>query len=82
MIRQELRLTNTEITELMAKNRQREPLSHVNRLNLNALYARSLLGWQRDYFLLQEGILTENMFMANLAVMKANFRGRTKRLAR
>jgi hypothetical protein len=73
MVRQELRLNNPGLNELIAKNRRGEALSDADRMNLNSWYVRALLGWERDYFLFREGILSEAMFRGNVLVMKNSF---------
>jgi len=62
--------SNKSVAELLAKNRRNEPLTDVELIRLQAGFSRMLMGWQRDYFLFQEGILSEDYIRTNLPVMK------------
>jgi hypothetical protein len=73
MIRQDQVIENDSLSELISKNRKREELSDAELLRIRALHTRSMLGWQKDFFLYKEGILTEEYFRTNLQVMKNAF---------
>jgi hypothetical protein len=73
MARADFHVTNPEINPMIAKNVNNEPLSVEERMVIAALNTRGLLGWQKDYFLFQAGILEEEYFRANLPVMKQAF---------
>ena len=68
--RQELVLKDTDLASLLIKNSTDETLSPEDRIRIEAMRSRGLIGWQRDYFLFQEGILPEEYFRANFPVMK------------
>ena len=72
--RAELQVIVPEINALLVKNQNNEPLTDAERMLISALHNRGILGWQKDYFLFQAGILEEEYFRANLPVMKAAFK--------
>ena len=57
--RQEMNLANPNLLDVVAKNRRQEPLSENEEMLAIAMINRSLMGWQKDYFLFQAGILDE-----------------------
>jgi len=71
--RQEIVLGSDDLVTAMAKNSRGEPLTDEDMLRINAALFHSLLGRQRDYFLFQEGILTEELFRANFPIMKVSW---------
>lgn len=72
--RQELVVNNDSLITTMAKNDRGEILTDEDMIRLVNERNRSLIGWQRDYFLFQEGILTEkNIREANFAIMRLAF---------
>ena len=73
MARADFHVTNPEINPVIVKNGNNEPLSAEEQLLIEALNTRGLLGWQKDYFLFQAGILEEEYFRANLPLMKQAF---------
>lgn len=73
IVRQELNLTNPNLVEITSKNRRREPLSENEEMLVIAMINRSLMGWQKDFFLFQAGILDEEYLRSNFAVMKNAF---------
>ena len=72
LVRQEIILANDSLVTAHAKNNRGEPLTDEDRIRLNAANYRNMLGRQKDYFLYQEGILTEELFRANFPIMKVS----------
>ena len=75
LARQDLTLQGVDVAALLERNRTSDSLSPEDFSRIRALRARGLIGWQRDYFLYQEGILTEEHFRANFPVMKNSITG-------
>ena len=73
MVRNEAVAENEGLAALVTKNRRKEVLTDVERTRISAFLARSNMGWQRDYFLYQQGILPENLLRANIPVMRNAF---------
>jgi hypothetical protein len=67
---QDQMLSGVDIAELRERNMTQEQLSSQDLLRLEALYSQAVIGWQKDYFLYQEGILPERYMRANFKVMK------------
>ena len=80
MVRVEQVAESEGLAQLQTKNNAMEPLSDVERTRMEALHARSLMGWQRDYFLFQEGILPERLLRSNFPLMRAAFAPKTQSL--
>ena len=72
--RQDIQLNNPHLVALIVKNRKGQPLTDEERHTVGKLHARGLLGWQKDFFLFQQGILDEDYLRANIPVMKRTFR--------
>ena len=70
---QEVVLNNDSLVSVHAKNNRNEDLTDEDMIRLRAEMFRSVIGWQRDYFLFQEGILTEEYFRNNFPIMKIVF---------
>lgn len=70
MQRVEQTAANEDQAALLVKNRSGAPLTEIESARMQAIHARTLMGWQRDFFLFQEGILTEDQVLANLQTMK------------
>ena len=70
LARQHLVLQGVDVAALLERNSANETLSPEDVRRMRAIRARGLIGWQRDYFLYQEGILPEEYFRANFSVMK------------
>ena len=70
LARQELVLNNDSLVSVLAKNSRSEALTDEDMIRIEAQMYRTLLGRQRDYFLYQEGILTEEYFRASFPLMK------------
>jgi len=68
--RQDLVLQGVDVAALIERNRTSDVLSPEDLERIRALRSSGFIGWQRDYFLFQEGILTEEYFRANFPVMK------------
>jgi hypothetical protein len=62
--------SNSDVAELRAKNARGEPLTDAEQMRMGSSYARGFQGWQRDYFLFQEGILTEDYLRTNFPTLK------------
>ena len=71
--RQERVLENESVAALYAKNQRNEVLTDEDLIRMQASRNRGFIGWQRDFFLFQEGILPEEYFRANFPVMKNAF---------
>jgi len=63
-------LAGIDLAELLERNATQEELSSQDRRRITALYSQAVIGWQKDYFLYQEGILPEQYMRANFAVMR------------
>ena len=74
MSRNDQIVANEGVAELVTKRERGDPLTDVELTRLQAVTSRSLMGWERDYFLYREGILTEEYLQANYPVMKGAFR--------
>ena len=73
----ETRMTRTEevarnenLAALIAKNGRNEELTDGDRIRLVAFHSRNFIGYQRDYFLFQQGILSEEFLRTNIPLMK------------
>ena len=75
LARQDLTLQGVDVSALQERNLTSDILSPEDLRRIRALRSRGLIGWQRDYFLFQEGILTEEHFRANFPVMKNSITG-------
>lgn len=73
--RQDRVIENEGVAALYAKNDRKEPLTDEELMRMQATRSRGFISWQRDYFLFQEGILTEEYFRANFPIMKASILG-------
>ena len=71
--RQELMLTNPQFVEVVEKNDRGEPLSSTEQRVIRAGHRQVLLGWQKDFFLFEQGILSEDYLRANFSAMKGAF---------
>ena len=58
---------------LLSKNQRNEALTQEEVVRLGAFYSRDLMGFQRNYFLFQEGIISENYIRTNLPQIKSFF---------
>ena len=72
--RQELILNNPHLIAIVQKNEKGEPLTEEEHTIIETMHNRGLIGWQKDYFLFQQGILSEEYLRANIPVMKNAFR--------
>jgi len=70
MVRNQEVFSNQSIALLLAKNERNEQLTDDDLIRLQAGFSRTLMGWQRDFFLYEEGLLSESYIRTNLAVMK------------
>ena len=77
--RQELLLNNPHLIAIVEKNEQGEALTQEEHRIVQTMHNRGMIGWQKDYFLFQQGILSEEYLQANIPVMKNAFsdRGRS-----
>ena len=73
MLQNEELQSNESLAEVYAKNIRREPLTDAETIRLRAGYVRIFQGYQRDYFLFQEGILDEEYLRTNIPTMKFLF---------
>ena len=70
-------VSNDSLLALLAKNRRNLELTLEERMRLGAYFSRDLMGYQRDYFLFQEGILSEEYMRTNLPRIKSIFNSDT-----
>jgi len=61
---------NSGLADLLAKNRRGEPLTDAERIRLVSFWSRGFQGWQRDFLLFQEGILTEEYLWTNVPTLR------------
>ena len=80
MATNEEQATNPASAALILKNRKGENLTELEQHMVRAFLAGSNMGWQRDYFYFQEGILPEEYLRANFPVMKSAFQERGSRM--
>jgi hypothetical protein len=67
---QDQMLAGVDIAELLQRNETQEELSPQDLRRMNSLRSQAVIGWQKDYFLYQEGILPEQYLRANFSVMR------------
>ena len=70
LTRQDQILDGVDLAALIQRNVTQDELSPEDMMRVRAAASRSLIGWQRDYFLYKEGILPEEYFRANFSVMR------------
>jgi hypothetical protein len=63
-------LAGVDIAELLVRNETQEQLSSQDIRRMNALRSQAVIGWQKDYFLYQAGVLPEPYLRANFKVMR------------
>lgn len=62
-----------DLAELIRKNMRGEALTDVELLRLSQFQYRTFLGFQKTYFLFQEGVISERYLRTNLPLMKIAF---------
>jgi hypothetical protein len=67
---------NQGVAALLAKNSRREALTDEEMLRLTQFHIRIFLGFEKTYFLFQEGLITEEYMRTNLPLMKRAFNER------
>ena len=63
-------LAGVDIAELLERNETQKELSPQDVRRMIALRSQAVIGWQKDYFLYQAGILPEPYLRANFKVMR------------
>ena len=71
--RQERVIAGVDLAALLQRNATQETLSPEDMMRVQAAKNLAFIGWQKDYFLYQEGILPGEYFRANFPVMKRAF---------
>jgi hypothetical protein len=64
---------NQGVAALLAKNTRKEALTDDEMLRLTQFHTRVFLGFEKTYFLYQEGVIGEEYMRTNLPIMKRAF---------
>jgi hypothetical protein len=64
---------NQGVAALLAKNTRKEVLTDEEMLRLMQFHTRVFLGFEKTYFLFQEGVIAEEYMRTNLPLMKRAF---------
>jgi len=64
---------NESLAALLVKNSRREALTDEELLRLTQFHIRIFLGFEKTYFLFQEGVISEDYMKTNVPLMKQAF---------
>jgi hypothetical protein len=64
---------NQGVAALLAKNTRKEALTDEEMLRLTQFHTRIFLGFEKTYFLYQEGVIAEEHMRTNIPLMKRAF---------
>jgi len=67
---------NQSVAALLAKNSRSEELTDEEMIRLTQFHTRVFLGFEKTYFLFQEGVIAEEYMRTNLPLMKRAFNER------